>query len=167
MASETVRVPDQAPDPGPAESQQEEEAIESLRKEIERLKTRLEEERKKLNDVTCEYLYHTFTLYPIQSSSSPLTRHNFSAPAPAAGPAVSTAANRLDHLGNLNIKQRRLLKGHQGKVLCLDWSSADKRHIVSSSQDGKMIIWDAFTTNKVCEEIKVLSPVLSNQRLMR
>jgi WD40 repeat protein len=65
------------------------------------------------------------------------------------GFAVSTAANRLDHLGNLNIKQRRLLKGHQGKVLCLDWSAADKRHIVSSSQDGKMIIWDAFTTNKV------------------
>uniref|UniRef100_A0A336MMH3 CSON003877 protein n=1 Tax=Culicoides sonorensis TaxID=179676 RepID=A0A336MMH3_CULSO len=27
-------------------------------------------------------------------------------------------------------------------------SSPDKRHIVSSSQDGKLIIWDAFTTNK-------------------
>lgn len=25
----------------------------------------------------------------------------------------------------------------------------DKRHIVSSSQDGKIIVWDAFTTNKV------------------
>jgi molecular chaperone GrpE (heat shock protein) len=59
MASETVRVPEQTSDPGPAETQQEEEAIESLRKEIERLKTRLEEERKKLNDVTCEYQsYH-------------------------------------------------------------------------------------------------------------
>ena len=63
---------------------------------------------------------------------------------------VAAAARRLENLGNLNIKQRRLLKGHQGKVLCLDWSSSDKRHIVSSSQDGKMIIWDAFTTNKVC-----------------
>lgn len=62
---------------------------------------------------------------------------------------VAGAARRLDHLGNLNIKQRRLLKGHVGKVLCLDWSSFDKRHIVSSSQDGKMIIWDAFSTNKV------------------
>ena len=29
-------------------------AVEILRKEIERLKTRLEEERKKLNDVTCK-----------------------------------------------------------------------------------------------------------------
>jgi len=47
----------------------------------------------------------------------------------------------------LNIKPRRVLKGHQAKVLCSDWSP-DKRHIVSSSQDGKLIIWDAFTTNK-------------------
>ncbi len=35
----------------------------------------------------------------------------------------------------------------QAKVLCADWSS-DRRHIVSSSQDGKIIVWDAFTTNK-------------------
>jgi guanine nucleotide-binding protein subunit beta-5 len=42
------------------------------------------------------------------------------------------------------------LKGHQGKVLAIDWSN-DKRHMVSTSQDGKLIIWDAFTTNKeVC-----------------
>lgn len=40
-----------------------------------------------------------------------------------------------------------MLKGHQAKVLCSDWCP-DKRHIVSSSQDGKLIIWDAFTTNK-------------------
>ncbi|XP_054159021.1 guanine nucleotide-binding protein subunit beta-5-like isoform X2 [Oppia nitens] len=89
-----------------------EESIESLRKEVERLKTRLEEERKKLNDVT-----------------------------------FSSAAERLDNVFNLNIKPRRVLKGHQGKVLCCDWSY-DNRHIVSSSQDGKLIIWDAFTTNK-------------------
>lgn len=47
----------------------------------------------------------------------------------------------------LSIKIRRSLKGHNAKVLCLDWCS-DKRHLVSSSQDGKLIIWDAFTTNK-------------------
>ena len=29
----------------------------------------------------------------------------------------------------------------------MDWS-LDKRHIVSSSQDGKVIVWDGFTTNK-------------------
>ena len=85
---------------------------------------------------------------------------------------VSTVAQRLENVGQLNIKPRRVLKGHQGKVLSLDWSH-DKRHLVSSSQvniistgltlklhcncslfsdlalqDGKVIIWDAFTTNK-------------------
>uniref|UniRef100_S4PTB3 Gbeta5 n=3 Tax=Pararge aegeria TaxID=116150 RepID=S4PTB3_9NEOP len=42
---------------------------------------------------------------------------------------------------------RRVLKGHQSKVLCCDWSP-DKRHLVSSSQDGKLIIWDAFSNTK-------------------
>ncbi|XP_040567334.1 guanine nucleotide-binding protein subunit beta-5 [Lepeophtheirus salmonis] len=50
-------------------------------------------------------------------------------------------------LQGLNIKVRRSLKGHNAKVLCLDWSN-DKRHLVSSSQDGKLIVWDAFSTNK-------------------
>ncbi|XP_021960939.1 guanine nucleotide-binding protein subunit beta-5 [Folsomia candida] len=61
--------------------------------------------------------------------------------------ALSTVAQRLENVGQLNIKPRRILKGHQGKVLCLDWSQ-DKRHLVSASQDGRIIIWDAFTTNK-------------------
>lgn len=46
---------------------------------------------------------------------------------------VSTVADRLDVINFLNIKPRRVLKGHQAKVLCSDWSP-DKRHIVSSSQ---------------------------------
>ncbi|XP_050504558.1 guanine nucleotide-binding protein subunit beta-5 [Diabrotica virgifera virgifera] len=88
------------------------ETIESLTKETEILKKKLEDERQKLNDVT-----------------------------------LSQIAERLDIINYMNIKPRRTLKGHQAKVLCSDWSP-DKRHIVSSSQDGKMIIWDAFTTNK-------------------
>lgn len=86
--------------------------VETLKKEIESLKIRLEEERKKVNDQT-----------------------------------VAEVASRLDPISVLAIKPRRVLKGHQGKVLCLDWAQ-DKRHVVSSSQDGKMILWDAFTTNK-------------------
>ena len=61
---------------------------------------------------------------------------------------VSSIADRLEVINYLNIKPRRILKGHQAKVLCSNWSP-DKRHIVSSSQDGKLIIWDAFSTNKV------------------
>lgn len=61
--------------------------------------------------------------------------------------SVSSVAERLEMITFINIKPRRVLKGHQAKVLCSDWSP-DKRHIVSSSQDGKLIVWDAFTTSK-------------------
>ena len=46
------------------------------------------------------------------------------------------------------IKQRKLLKGHYGKVYAMHWSG-DSRRLVSASQDGKLIIWDGLTTNKL------------------
>lgn len=46
------------------------------------------------------------------------------------------------------LKQRRILKGHFGKIYAAHWSS-DNRHLVSASQDGKLIVWNAFSTNKV------------------
>jgi len=46
------------------------------------------------------------------------------------------------------IKLRRTLKGHFGKVYAMHWSG-DSKTIVSASQDGKLIIWDAVTTNKI------------------
>lgn len=61
--------------------------------------------------------------------------------------SIFQVADALEPIQGLNIKVRRSLKGHNAKVLCLDWCS-DKRHLVSSSQDGKLIVWDAFTTNK-------------------
>ncbi|KAJ8307856.1 hypothetical protein KUTeg_014589 [Tegillarca granosa] len=60
---------------------------------------------------------------------------------------MCVATRPIEGLTQFNIKQRKVLKGHHGKVLCMNWST-DKRHIVSSSQDGKMLVWDAFTTNK-------------------
>uniref|UniRef100_A0A9J7ZUF6 Guanine nucleotide binding protein (G protein), beta 5a n=1 Tax=Cyprinus carpio carpio TaxID=630221 RepID=A0A9J7ZUF6_CYPCA len=57
-------------------------------------------------------------------------------------------AEKTEALGQFVMKTRRTLKGHGNKVLCLDWCK-DKRRIVSSSQDGKVIVWDAFTTNKI------------------
>uniref|UniRef100_A0A9J8DIV8 Guanine nucleotide binding protein (G protein), beta 5a n=1 Tax=Cyprinus carpio carpio TaxID=630221 RepID=A0A9J8DIV8_CYPCA len=56
-------------------------------------------------------------------------------------------AEKIEALGQFVMKTRRTLKGHGNKVLCMDWCK-DKRRIVSSSQDGKVIVWDAFTTNK-------------------
>lgn len=66
-----------------------------------------------------------------------------------------SVASKLDPIANLSIKSRRLLKGHNGKVLCLDWAQ-DKRRLVSSSQDGKLIVWDAFPNNSKQEHVVTL-----------
>ncbi len=44
-------------------------------------------------------------------------------------------------------KIRRVLKGHFGKVYSMHWAP-DGKQLVSASQDGKLIIWNAHTTNK-------------------
>lgn len=46
------------------------------------------------------------------------------------------------------VKSRRTLKGHFGKIYAMHWAT-DSRHLVSASQDGKLIIWNGVTTNKV------------------
>ncbi|ETO29182.1 guanine nucleotide-binding protein beta subunit [Reticulomyxa filosa] len=40
-----------------------------------------------------------------------------------------------------------MLKGHFGKIYGLAWSN-DGTHLVSASQDGKIILWNSRTTNK-------------------
>ncbi|KAM9826234.1 guanine nucleotide-binding protein subunit beta-5b isoform 1-T1 [Syngnathus typhle] len=60
---------------------------------------------------------------------------------------LSKLAEKVETVSSLSIKTRRVLKGHNNKVLCMDWCK-DKRRMVSSSQDGKVIVWDAFTLNK-------------------
>eukprot|EP00249_Psilotum_nudum_P021698 c28211_g2_i2 orf=588-1694(-) len=41
----------------------------------------------------------------------------------------------------------RILQGHTGKVYSLDWSR-EKNLIVSVSQDGRLIVWNALTSQK-------------------
>jgi len=48
----------------------------------------------------------------------------------------------------LQAKLRRNLKGHFGKIYAVQWSQSDPHHLVSASQDGKLLIWNAFSTNK-------------------
>jgi len=45
-------------------------------------------------------------------------------------------------------KLRRTLKGHFGKVYAMHWAG-NSHDLVSASQDGKLIIWNAFSTNKI------------------
>ena len=53
--------------------------------------------------------------------------------------------------GKLLIKNRRVLKGHFAKIYAMHWAESPqcKNNLVSASQDGKLIVWNAFTTNKV------------------
>lgn len=43
---------------------------------------------------------------------------------------------------------RRLLQGHYGKVYAMHWAG-DSQQLVSASQDGKLIVWNGMSTNKV------------------
>jgi len=45
------------------------------------------------------------------------------------------------------LRERKLLKWHFGKVYGLAWGT-DGTHLVSASQDGKIILWNSRTTNK-------------------
>jgi WD40 repeat protein len=57
-------------------------------------------------------------------------------------------SQEVEPLPRVVMRVRRTLKGHLAKIYAMHWS-ADKRHLVSASQDGKLIVWDAYTTNKV------------------
>jgi guanine nucleotide-binding protein G(I)/G(S)/G(T) subunit beta-1 len=61
---------------------------------------------------------------------------------------VKAMAQEVDPLPRSVMKIRRTLKGHLAKIYAMHWAS-DKRHLVSASQDGKLIVWDGYTTNKV------------------
>jgi len=62
---------------------------------------------------------------------------------------ADAAAKKNVVKANVALRQRRILKGHFGKIYAMHWAASDSRHLVSASQDGKLIIWNAFTTNKV------------------
>lgn len=57
-------------------------------------------------------------------------------------------AVEVDALPRIVMRPRRALRGHLAKIYAMHWA-ADRRHLVSASQDGKLIVWDAYTTNKV------------------
>jgi len=57
-------------------------------------------------------------------------------------------ASSTPEVTKLALKPRRTLKGHLAKIYALQWAE-DKISLVSASQDGKLIVWNAYTTNKV------------------
>lgn len=51
-------------------------------------------------------------------------------------------------LGRLKFKIRKNLRGHLAKVTALRWA-ADSQLMISAAQDGKLIVWDTYSANKV------------------
>lgn len=63
--------------------------------------------------------------------------------------ALKTLAESKDAaVPRISMKLRRNLKGHFGKIYAVQWSASDPHHLVSASQDGKLLIWNAYSTNK-------------------
>lgn len=65
------------------------------------------------------------------------------------------ATNNLEPIGRIQMRTRRTLRGHLAKIYAMHWGS-DSRNLVSASQDGKLIVWDSHTTNKVSHRITSL-----------
>lgn len=66
----------------------------------------------------------------------------------AADTSLKQQTANLQSVGRLQIKARKTLRGHLAKIYGIHWSG-DSRHLVSASQDGKLIVWDGYTGHKV------------------
>ena len=107
------------------------ERIAAARKEAEALKDKIKIKKDALADTTC-------TIFsPLQQVGSRLMDHT-----------VKQTAAEVEPFPRVSMKVRRVLKGHLAKIYAMHWA-ADKRHLVSASQDGKLIVWDGVSTNKV------------------
>lgn len=56
--------------------------------------------------------------------------------------------NDLGDVPKIRLSTKKQLKGHINKVNSVHYSG-DSRHCVTGSLDGKLIIWDSWTGNKV------------------
>lgn len=107
------------------------ERIAAARREAESLKEKIRAKRESSADTSCEYR----KLHPLPNF---VLIHCL----------VRAMAAEVDALPRIVMRPRRALRGHLAKIYAMHWA-ADRRHLVSASQDGKLIVWDAYTTNKV------------------
>ena len=115
--------------------------IAAARRDAEGLKDRIKRKKDELADTSCES-----KLLPASSAAFLCLRHGRSLI--PARTVRGIAQSNTDALPRIGMKARKVLKGHLAKIYAMHWST-DRRHLVSASQDGKLIIWDAYTTNKV------------------
>jgi len=61
--------------------------------------------------------------------------------------SLKNVSSNVANTGRIQLKVRRTLKGHLAKIYAMHWAT-DSRHLVSASQDGKLLVWEATTVNK-------------------
>lgn len=65
-----------------------------------------------------------------------------------ADTTLSEVTNDVPAINRVSLRTRKTLRGHLAKIYAMHWAS-DSRNLVSASQDGKLIVWDGYTTNKI------------------
>ena len=93
--------------------------IQKTKKEIESLKLTIKNAREKSNDANCIFVLGSYVIVIDFKAEVPQVQKN-------------------DNM----FQVRRTLKGHLSKIYALQWAD-DSRNIVSASQDGKLIVWNA------------------------
>ena len=58
------------------------------------------------------------------------------------------ASSTFPPIGRVQMRIRRTLRGHLEKVIGMNWA-VNSRNLVSASQDGKLMVWDSYSSNKV------------------
>lgn len=61
---------------------------------------------------------------------------------------LESACSGVGDPPKVKLSTKKVLKGHINKVNSVHYSG-DSRHCVTGSLDGKLIIWDTYTGNKV------------------
>uniref|UniRef100_A0A915DVD1 Uncharacterized protein n=1 Tax=Ditylenchus dipsaci TaxID=166011 RepID=A0A915DVD1_9BILA len=62
--------------------------------------------------------------------------------------ALAEGSKHLKAIEKMQLVNRAVLRGHLSKVYAMHWAS-DSRNLVSASQDGKLIVWDAHKAFKL------------------
>lgn len=139
--------------------------IQQARREAETLKDRIKRKKDELADTTRMFFFSFLCLVSLGSSLAcnrhggwlricltmrKIQKNKVAAVANALDFSVRAVAQQAHEAVPKNqlMRSKRTLKGHLAKIYAMHWST-DRRHLVSASQDGKLIIWDAYTTNKV------------------
>jgi guanine nucleotide-binding protein G(I)/G(S)/G(T) subunit beta-1 len=97
----------------------------------------------------------SFSIFPLadigseQLADNTHTHTHTHTHAPDSSPCNTVRQHECDFptIKNTRLEQRRMLKGHLGKVYACNWH-CDSRHLVSAAQDSKLIVWNAFAASK-------------------